>query len=164
MHDRQDAAADAFGRPFARIGEGERLLGAQADAGQESADHQQCEVRRECAEDGEDAEEQKIELIDEPAAEPVGEFALTGGADGKADDGGAADERGVGCGEAGLDDERDERAIDRIIDDVAEISRGDERDDPLMQRRNLGLVQRIVDEAFYGLCHPSPPLRPLVRL
>ena len=31
MHDRQDAAADAFGRPFARIGEGEWLFGAQAD-------------------------------------------------------------------------------------------------------------------------------------
>ena len=71
-----------FGRIFARIGEGERLLGAQADAGDEAADHQQGHARGERAEDGENAEQQQIELIDEPAAEPVAEFALAGGADG----------------------------------------------------------------------------------
>ena len=70
-----------FGRIFARIGEGERLLGAQAEAGDEAADHQQGDVRRQRAEDGEDTEKQEVELIDEPAAEPVAEFALSGGAD-----------------------------------------------------------------------------------
>ena len=34
---RQDAAADALGRIFAGIGEGERLLGAEAEAGDEAA-------------------------------------------------------------------------------------------------------------------------------
>src|SRR6202042_1947701 len=90
----------------------------------------------------------------------VGEFALAGGADGKADDRGAADQRGASRAKPGLDDEGNERAIHRIIDDVAEISRGDQSDDPTMQRRNPGIVQRGVDEAFYGLCHdvPSPKL------
>ena len=37
MHDRQDAAANALGRVFAGIGEGERLFGAETDAGNEAA-------------------------------------------------------------------------------------------------------------------------------
>ena len=95
MNDRQDAAADALGRIFAGIGEGERLLGAEADAGDEAADDQQRDARRQRAEDREDAEQQQVELIDEPAAEPVAELALAGGADEHAEDGGAADEGGL---------------------------------------------------------------------
>ena len=36
MHDRQDAAADRLRRIFAGVGERERLLGAEADAGDEA--------------------------------------------------------------------------------------------------------------------------------
>ena len=50
-------------------------------------------ARRERTEDGEDTKQQQVELIDEPAAESVGEFALPGGADEQAEDGGAADRR-----------------------------------------------------------------------
>ena len=91
---REDAPANALGRIFARIGEGERLLGAKPDAGNDAADDQHGDVRRERAQDRENAEQQKIELIDEAPAEPVGELALAGGADGQAENGGAADCRG----------------------------------------------------------------------
>ena len=152
MHDREDAAADALGRIFAGIGEGERLLGAEPDAGDEAADDQQRDARRQRAEDGEDAEQQQVELIDEPAAEPVREFALAGGADGQAENGGAADQAASAApAEAGLDDERHQRAEHGEIDDVAEISRGDQPDDAPMQRRNFRVVQRRADEAFDGL-------------
>ena len=87
-----------FGRIFAGIGESERLLGAEAEAGDEAADNQQRHARGERAEDGENAEQQQVELIDEAAAEPVGEFALAGGADEHAENGGAADDRDLGSG------------------------------------------------------------------
>ena len=37
VHDRQDAAANALRRIFAGIGEGERLLAAETEAGDEAA-------------------------------------------------------------------------------------------------------------------------------
>ena len=95
MNDSEDAAANALGRIFAGIGECERLLGAKTEAGDEAADHQQGHAWRQRTEDGEDAEQQKIELIDEAAAEPVGQFALAGGAQRDAENGGAADQRRV---------------------------------------------------------------------
>ena len=119
-----------FRRIFAGIGEGERLLGAETDAGDEAADDQQRDARGERAEDGEDAEQQQVELIDESAAEPVAELTLAGGADEHAEDGGAADGRDFGSGrELRSEDVRNERAEDGEVDDVEEISGGDERDD-----------------------------------
>ena len=36
MHEGEDAAADALGRIFAGVGEGQRLFGAKAEAGDET--------------------------------------------------------------------------------------------------------------------------------
>ncbi len=43
------------------------------------------------------------------------------------------------------------------VDDVEEVSRGDERDNSSMQRRYLCFVQRIADECFNCLSHGVPP-------
>ena len=93
------------------------------------------------------------------SAEPVAELALAGGADGHAENGGAADDRGLSRrGETGFDDERDQRAEDGKIDDVAEISGRDQRDNPAMQRRYFRLIQSVADKGFDCLCHtPSLP-------
>src|SRR3974390_1807494 len=96
MDDRQDATANALGRILSRIREGERLLGAETDAGDEAAQDQERDVRRERAQDRKRAEQQQVELINEPAAEPVAQLALAGGADRHAEDGGAADEGELG--------------------------------------------------------------------
>jgi hypothetical protein len=127
MQYREDAAADAFGRIFAGIGESERLLGAEPKPGNETADHEQRHVRGQRAEDGEDTEQQQIELIDEAPPEPVAEFALSGGADAHAENRCAADRRGFrGRGEAGLEDVGDQRAEDGKVDDVKEVAGGDQ--------------------------------------
>src|SRR5690242_20878396 len=111
MHDGERAAADAFGRPFARIGKRQRLLGPEENSGDEAADHQQGDAGSKRPEDGEDAEEQEIELINESATEPAGELALAGGAERQAEDRRAADQsRSAGAG-AGFGDERSERTV-----------------------------------------------------
>jgi hypothetical protein len=96
MHDRQDAAADELGRVFARIGERERLLGAETDAGDETRDPQQLDRWRERAQDGEDSKQQEVELVDRLAAPPVAELALSGGANEHAEHGRAASPAGLG--------------------------------------------------------------------
>ena len=78
-------------RIFAGISEGQRLLGAESNPGDKAADDHQRDARGQRAEDGEDTEQQQIELIDESPAEPVAELTLAGGADEHAEDGGAAD-------------------------------------------------------------------------
>src|SRR4029077_8909521 len=122
MNDGKDASADALWRIFSGISEGQRLLGAEAEPGDEAANNQQRHAWREGAEDREGAEQEQVELIDEAAAEPVGEFALADGAEEHAENGGAADGRDLrsGC-EFGLQEERHQRAEDREIDDVEEI-------------------------------------------
>src|SRR5262245_53013286 len=92
MHRRENPAADAFGRVFARIGKAERLLGTEPDAGDEAADDKHCHVRGEGTEDGENAEQQQVELIDETAAEPIAELPLTSRADEHTEDGGGANQ------------------------------------------------------------------------
>ena len=107
MNDRQDAAADALGRIFAGIGEGERLLGAEPDARDETRGDEPGNGRSERPQDREDAEQQQVELIDESAAEPVAEFTLAGRADEHSENRGAADSRCFGAGrELGLDQVR----------------------------------------------------------
>src|SRR5262249_34345371 len=91
VHDRENAPADRLRRILAGIGEGERLFGAKTEARDEAADHEQRHARSESAEDREHAEDEKVELVDEAAAETVAEFTLTGGADEHSEDGGAAD-------------------------------------------------------------------------
>ena len=109
---------------------------------------QQRDARRERAEDGENPEQQQIELIDESPAEAVGEFALAGSAEKHAENSGAADGRDFGAGcEFGLQDERNQRAEHGEVDDVEEISRGDQRDDFAMQRRDFGIVQSLANKA-----------------
>src|SRR4029077_6762619 len=61
VHDRKDAAADELGRVLARVGERERLLGAEADPGDEAGDPEPEHRRRQRAEDGEDSEQQEVE-------------------------------------------------------------------------------------------------------
>ena len=159
MDDRQDAAADRLRRVFAGIGEGKRLLGAEAEPGDEAADDQQRHARRERAEDREHAEQQQVELIDEPAAEAVAEFTLAGGADEHSEHRGAADGGDFGAGrELRLQDVGNERAEDGEVDDVEEISRGDQRDNPSMQRRYFCFVQRFADKSLNGLSHGVFPL------
>ena len=53
-----------FRRIFAGIGEGKRLLAAETETGDEAADDQPVHGRRKRAKDGEDAEQQQVELID----------------------------------------------------------------------------------------------------
>src|ERR1700692_880869 len=98
MDDGEDAAADALGRIFSGISEAQRRLGAQPEPGDKATSDQQRHARSECAEDGEGAEQEQVELIDESAAEPVGEFALAGSAEKHAENGGAADGRGLRSG------------------------------------------------------------------
>ncbi len=98
MHDREHAAADRLRCIFAGVGEGERLLGAEPEPGDEPADDKQRHRRRQRAEDGEDAEHQQVELIDEAAAEAVRQLALARGAERNSENGGAADPGGVGGG------------------------------------------------------------------
>ena len=77
MNNRQDATANAFGRIFARVSEGKRLLGAEAKAGDEAAGNEQRDARGTARRGScEDAEQQQIELVDESAPEPVAEFTL----------------------------------------------------------------------------------------
>ncbi len=159
VHDRQDAAADALGRIFAGIGEGERLLGADADPGDEAADDQPRDGRGQRAEDREHAEQQQVELIDGLAAPAVAEFALTGGADEHAEDRRAADQGGFGSGrELGLKHVRDQRAEHDHIDDVEEVTGGDQRDHLDMERRYFRVVQRVTDKSLNCLSHGVVPL------
>src|SRR5262249_25029469 len=97
MDDGEDTAADLLGRIFAGIGKAERLFGAKAEAGNEAADHQNRHARGERAKDRENSEQQQVELINEPAAEPIAQLALSSGADEHAEYCGAAD----GCGFGG---------------------------------------------------------------
>ena len=90
MHDRQNASADALGRIFACVGEGQRLFGAEPEPGDEAAGHQERNARSERTENSKDAEQQKVELVDEAAAKAVGEFALARGAEEHAENAGAA--------------------------------------------------------------------------
>ena len=152
MNDRQDAAADALGRIFAGIDEAQRLLGAQPNAGDEAADDQRGHARSERAEEGEDAEQQQVELVDEAPPEPVGELALARGADEQAEHGGAADGRNFGSGrKLGLQEERNQRTEHREVDDVEEIAGGDERDNAPMQRRYFRVIERVADKTFDSL-------------
>ncbi len=164
MHDGKDAAANELGRIFARIREGERLLGAEPDAGDKAADHQQRHGRRKRAQDREDAEQQQVELINElrpnrslnspwPAV-PMAMPKMVA----------AADDRGLSprTGKFGLDDERDQRPEHGEVDDVEEISGGDEPDDAAMQRRDFRIVQGRADECLrLSGPRPSSPYRPL---
>ncbi len=71
------------------------------------------DARGERAEDREHAEQQQVELIDEPAAEAVAEFTLAGGADEHSENRGAADGGDFGAGrELGLNHVRNQRAED----------------------------------------------------
>ena len=152
MHERQNAAADALGRIFAGIGEGKRLLGADADTGNEAAGDQQRHGRHKRAEDGKHAEHQQIELVDESPAESVAKFTLAGGAKEHAEHGGAADGRDLSAGrKLGLQDVRNKRAEDGEVDDIEEVTGRDKRDHSAMQRRYRCLVQRIANESLYGL-------------
>ena len=162
MDDRQNAAANGLGRVFAGVSKGERLFGAEAKAGDEAAQDQQGHARGDGAENGEDAEQHQIELVDEAAAEAVGELTLTGGADEHAENGGRADEADFrsGC-ELRLQDERHERAEDREVDDVEKVSGGDQADDLLMQWRYLCFVQRFANEGFDALSHGVASLSPV---
>ena len=154
MHDGKKPSADSLGRIFAGIGERQRLLGAEAEAGDKAADDKHRDVRRECTEDREHAEQQQVELIDEAAAEPVAELTLSRSADEHAEDGRAADQRDLGAArELRRQNVRHERAEDRKVDDVEEVSRGDQRDHFAMQRRYLRFVERVADICLYGLSH-----------
>ena len=93
MHDGENPPANELGRIFAGIGECQRLLSAEPEAGDEAADDKHRKVRCECSEQGEHAEQQQIELIDEAAAVAVAELTLSRGADEHAEDGRAANER-----------------------------------------------------------------------
>src|SRR6478752_4303056 len=154
MHDRQNASANEFRRIFAGIGEGERLFGTKTEPGDEAADDKHRHVRRKCADNGEHTEQQQVELIDEAAAVPVAELTLPRGADEHAEDRRAADQRDFRAArELRRQNVRHERAEDRKVDDVEEISRGDECDDSAVQRRYLCLVERVADVCLYGLSH-----------
>lgn len=109
VDDGQDTAANGFRRVFAGISEGKRLLGAKSNPGNKAADDHQYDARGQRAEDGEDAEQQQIELINESPAEPIAELTLAGGADEHAEDGGAAYGSDFGSRrELRLKDERNE--------------------------------------------------------
>ena len=117
------------------------------------------DARGKRAENREHAEQQQVELINEPAAEAVAEFTLAGGADEHSENGGAADGGDFGSGrELGLKYVRNERAEDGKIDDVEEISRGDERDNSSMERRYFRLIQRAADKCLNCLSHGVLPL------
>ena len=159
MHQRQDAAADAFGRIFAGIGEGQRLLAAQPKAGDEARRHKPHDRRRQRAQDGEHAEDQQVELVDRLTAPAVAEFALADAAKEHAEHGGAADPGSFGPGgEFGLDHVRDQRSEHDQIDDVEKVTGGNERDYLDVKRRYFGIVERIADEPLYGLSHGVVPL------
>src|SRR5262245_13751262 len=165
MDDRQNASANELGRIFAGIGEGQRLFGAETEPGDEAADDKHRYVRCECTNDGEHAEQQQIELVDETAAKPVAELTLSRGADEHAEDGRAADQRDFRAArELRRQNVRHERTEDREVDDVEEISRGDECNDSAVQRRYLCLVERVADVCLYGLSHGlSLPIAVFVR-
>ena len=158
VDDCQDAAADRFGRIFASVGECERLFGADSDAGDKPRCDEPPDGRRQCAQDRERAEQQKIELIDFLAAPAVAKFALASRANEHAEDRRAADQGGFGAGaELGLDHIRYQRAQHDHIDHIKEVSSGDERDNLDMQRCNFRIVERIADKAFNRLSHDAPP-------
>ena len=114
--------------------------------------------RRQRAEDREHAENQQIELVDRLAAPTVAEFALTDAADEHAEHRGAADPCRLGAGrELGLNHVRDQRTQHDQIDDVEEVTGGDERDHLDMQRRYFRIVQRVTDESLNGLSHGVLP-------
>src|SRR5262249_46430032 len=98
MDDGQDAAANGLWCVFPSIGPAEWLLRAKSDAGDETTHRKQGEVGCERAENREDPEEQKIELIDRPAPQPVAELALSERADEEANERCASDPTGLGRG------------------------------------------------------------------
>ena len=148
-----------LGRIFAGIGEGERLLAAEAKAGDEARRHQPHDRRRQRAEDGEHAEDQQIELVDRLAAPAIAEFALADAAKEHAEHGGAADPGGFGAGrEFGLDHVRDQRAQHDQVDDVEEVTGGDECDHLDVEWRYFRIVQRVADESLNCLSHGEFPL------
>src|SRR5262249_32239591 len=162
---RQDASANELGRVLPRIREGERLLCAETDAGDEARDPKPKYRRRERAQDGENPKQQQIELINRLAAPPVAELALSSGADEHSNHGRASDQASLGRGrELGLDHVRDQRAQDDQVNDVEEIPGGDECDYANMERRDLCFIQRRADETLDCLGHGILPNGPLERL
>src|SRR5207342_1672774 len=136
------------------IGERQRLLRPEAEAGDEATDDKHRDVRRERPKNGEDAEQQQVELIDEAAAEPVAELTLSRGADEHAEDRGGTNQRNLWTArELRRQDVRHERAEDCKIDDVEEVSRGDQRDHSAVERRYFCFVERVADVCLYGLSH-----------
>jgi hypothetical protein len=143
LHERDHAAANAFRGVFGRVGKAQRLLGAKTDAGDEAKGHQPCEAgvepdarhRRKGRDNGCKAEQQQVELVDGFAAEPIGEFALAERSDKQTEQGNAADPRDLLLGdEPAADQIRHQRAEDREIENVEEISRGDQGQDAPVQR------------------------------
>ena len=92
LHAGDEAAADVLRRILAGIGEAQRLLGAEPDAGDEAQRGEPDVVGRERRGDGRQAVQQQVELIDRLAAEAVGELALRQRADEQ------AEQRGAGNG------------------------------------------------------------------
>ena len=159
MHQRQNPAADALGRVFAGIGESERLFAAEAEAGDEARRRQPDHGRSEGAENGENPEQQEVELVDRLAAPAIAEFALTDAAEEHAKDRGAADDRSFRSGrEFGCDHVRDQRAQHDQIDDVEEISGCDQPNDLDVKRRYFRLIQCVADESLNCLSHGVLPL------
>ena len=158
LHAGDETAADVLGRILAGISEAQRLLGAEPDAGDEA---QCCEpdvVGRECRDDGRQAVQQQVELIDGLAAEAVGELALRQRADEQAEQRGAGNGGDLrGRGEAGAHHVGNQRSQDHVVGDVEEIPRGDQREHAPMDRAHPGIVERRANEALDRLGHALPP-------
>src|SRR5262249_16056831 len=96
MNDGEEPAPDAPGRIFTCIDECEWMVRGESEKRDEGADDQQRYIRSKCSENCENAEQQQVELIDEPTAEPVTKLTLACGADEHSKDGSAADGRSLG--------------------------------------------------------------------
>ena len=76
MDERQNPAAQALWRKFARIGEAQRLLCAKANARDKAKDGKPAGIRGKGARERRQTEEQKVELINGLAPHAIGELAL----------------------------------------------------------------------------------------
>jgi hypothetical protein len=163
LHEGGDAAADAFGCIFGGIGKAQRLRRAEAHAGDEAADREPAGRGRHRSRDRRQPVEQHRPLEHGLAPEPVGELALPQGAHEQAEDRHRADRADFRRGrEMRAHHVGHERAQDDVVDDVEEITEGDERQDPVMHRPHGGRVEPLVDIGNDRLRHDvSPPAPPV---
>src|SRR5215472_3862016 len=149
LHQRDDPPANAFRRVLGGVRKAQRLLRSEAKTGEKAESDQPLIARRPGAGDRRQAEQQQVELVDRLAAKAVGELALPECAEEQAQQRRGADQSALGRRhELAVHHVGNQRAENRVVDHVAEISGGNEAQHPPMGRPHGGVVHRLANKTL----------------